>query len=80
MTDRFDGAAARARWLAEVGAALDEAERLTTRLARWRSSSSEAVMLRIQIVAVRAEVEALQRARPAPKWSKHALPRPDHTP
>ena len=80
MTDGVDEGAARARWLAEVGAALDEAQRLTRRLAHWHSSSTEAVILRIQIMAARAEVEALQRARNAPEWSKRARPRPDHKP
>jgi hypothetical protein len=80
MSDVGDEAANRARWLAEVGEALDEAQRLTARLAQWRSDSREAVMLRVRIMAVRAEVEAMQCSRPAPKWSKRASPRPDRIP
>lgn len=65
--------------------ALDEAQRLTTQLARWRSDSREAVLLRIQIMAVRSEVEALQRAQTGPLWSdrralKRDFPRADYTP
>lgn len=80
MPHRISEAANRARWLAEVGEALDEAKRLTASLAQWRYGSNEAVMLRIHIMAVRAEVEALQCSRPAPKWSKGASPQLDQTP
>ncbi len=80
MANARDTAMARAHWLAEVGDALQQAERLTTRLAQWRAGSPEAVILRIRIMAVRAEVDALQRSRNAPKWSSHHAPRPDQTP
>ena len=80
MPHRISEAANRARWLAEVGEALDEAKRLTASLAQGRNDSSQAVMLRIRIAAVRAEVKAMQRSRPAPKWSKRASPKLDRTP
>lgn len=85
MARPYHNAAARALWLAEVANALDEAQRLTTHLARWRSDSREAVLLRVRIMAVRAEVEALQHASTGPLWSdRRALPRDfpraDHTP
>ena len=85
MARPYHSAAARVLWLAEVANALDEAQRLTTHLARWRSDSREAVLLRVRIMAVRAEVDALQHASTGPLWSdRRALPRDfpraDHTP
>lgn len=53
--------ALRARWLAELSLALQEAHRLTERLTQFGPDTPEAVALRNQIQAVRAEVEALQR-------------------
>ena len=55
------GAEARAQWLAALADALAEAQRLTARLARWKPDSAEAVLLRVHIMAVRTEVESLQR-------------------
>ncbi len=77
MTDESDAAAMRARWLAEVGVALDEAQRLTARLAQSSLSTSSAMLLCLRIKAARAEVEALQRGRAAPEWSKAAPGRRD---
>lgn len=60
-------AVVRARWLAELAAALDEAHRLTLRLTEQGAETSEAILLRTQITAVRTAVEKLrrgQRSRP----------------
>jgi hypothetical protein len=77
MSNERDDATARARWLAEVGDALQRAQQLTTQLEQWHSGSPEAVILRVRIMAVRAEVDALQRSRKEPKWSKYHAPQPD---
>lgn len=66
--------------MAEVGEALGEAQRLTAQLTQWPFESQEAILLRVRIMAVRTEVEALQRSRPAPEWIKRAAPRPDQIP
>lgn len=81
MSQDHDSAARQAQWLAEVALALEEAQRLTGQLAKWRPDSREAVLLRVHIMAVRAEVDALQHHRTAPKWSKgRPAPRADRTP
>ena len=55
-------AVVRARWLAELTVALDEAHRLTLRLAEGQSDSGEAAAaLRVRIQAMRSEVETLRR-------------------
>lgn len=65
-TDDSERAIERATWLASVGAALDEAQRLAARLSDLSPSSPEAAELRWQIAAVRREVEISQRATPSP--------------
>lgn len=55
-------ASARGRWLAELAEALEEAHRLSIQLGHDRPESDEAVVLRVRIVAVRAELDALRRA------------------
>jgi hypothetical protein len=69
-------AADRARWLAELGAALEEARRVMKRLGA-AEGRIEAVELYARIEAVRLEVEAMQLAVPTaadegsgPKWIK----------
>ena len=95
MSSDNDPGGARATWLAELALALDEAQRLTSRLARWRLDSSEAIMLRIRIMAARTEVAALRASAHAlaasnehdpgwfggidPMW-KETGPRHDQTP
>ena len=56
-------AVVRARWLAELAAALDEAHRLTLRLTEFGAATSEAVVLRVRIQAMMSEVESLRRGR-----------------
>ncbi|HEY6049073.1 MAG TPA: hypothetical protein VIV07_08525 [Sphingomicrobium sp.] len=56
-------AADRARWLAELGSALDEARRVMKRLGA-AEGRIEAVELYARIEAVRLEVEAMQLAMP----------------
>lgn len=56
---------ARSRWLADLSTALDEAYRLAMLLASRNSDSREAIVLRTQIQAARAEVEALRRSAPS---------------
>lgn len=65
-TDDNERAIERATWLASVGEALDEAQRLAARLSDLSPSSPEATELRWQIAALRREVEISQRATPAP--------------
>ncbi|MEO5640275.1 MAG: hypothetical protein ABIQ98_00740 [Sphingomicrobium sp.] len=81
-------AAAKALWLAELGEALDTAQRLTRALCGLRSDSQEAVLLRVRIMGARSEVEALRIAARAeladtspeadPLWSPG--PHHDQTP
>ena len=54
-------AVVRARWLAELAVALDEAHRLTLRLTEFGAGTSDAVVLRVRIQGVMSEVESLRR-------------------
>ena len=69
--------AARARCLAELAATLDEAHRQSLELARVRPDTGEAIALRLQIVALRREVESLRGGHNAtrheldPIWPFH---------
>lgn len=51
----------RARWIAELSAALDEAQVLLSQLIADRIDPAEADLLRIRIVEVRKELHQLQR-------------------
>ena len=53
----------RARWLAELAAALAEAHRLTMRLASDGCDTGEAAALNAPIRALRVEVESLRRGK-----------------
>ncbi|MEO6248765.1 MAG: hypothetical protein ABIO85_09345 [Sphingomicrobium sp.] len=66
--------AARARWLAELAAALAEADRVVTMLLRWRGGSREAESLSNRIGAARSQVEALQRGGSGPDFPIEADP------
>ena len=55
----------RARWLAELAAALDEAQRLTVRLAGDDQDSGEAAVLHAHIRDLKVEVEGLRRGKHA---------------
>jgi len=55
-------ASARARWLAELAAALEEAQRFATLLGNEQPESDELGIIRARIKAVRAELESLRRA------------------
>ncbi len=57
----LNGAVQQARWLAELGTALDEASKLTVMLCDYCSGGCEASALRAQINALGVEVEAIQR-------------------
>lgn len=59
-------AANRARWLAELAAALDEAHRLSLRLSKVRPDTGEAIALRSLILALRTEVDGLRRGADPP--------------
>jgi hypothetical protein len=69
-----DVAARRARWLAELGDALDEARRLTKKLGA-AEGRIEAIELYARIEAVRFEVQAMRLRRTAqhlkfdPEWT-----------
>jgi len=69
-----DAAAKRARWLAELGYALDEARQLTKKLGATEGRM-EAVELYARIEALRFEVQAIQLRRTAqrlefdPEWT-----------
>ena len=54
-------AARRARWLGELAQALDQANRLLFRLREVAASGGEASSLHVRILALRAEINALQR-------------------
>ena len=54
-------AAGRARWLAELSAALDEAQLLLARLVTERISQADADQLRLSIDELRAELKVLHR-------------------
>jgi hypothetical protein len=54
-------AVSRARWLAELSAALDEAQALLTQLAVARVGEAEANLLRLRIDELRAELQSLHR-------------------
>ena len=56
-------AVARARWLAELAAALDQARDLLPALNYLRDNGSEAIALGARIDALRGEVELMQRLR-----------------
>lgn len=57
-------AARRAQWLAELRSALDDANRLALRLRALDPAASETALLHMRIVALKAEIDLLQRARP----------------
>ena len=54
-------AVVRARWLAELAVALEEAHRLTLRLTEFGAATSEAMVLRVRIQAMMTEVGSLRR-------------------
>ena len=60
---REDVAAGRARWLAEVAAALDEARALLINPGLGTEPTREAVELYLRIEAARLEVQALRLSR-----------------
>jgi len=70
-----DTAAKRARWLAEVAAALDQARHLTKELAA-QQESVDTIELTARIDAVRLEVQAMRLSRASgggqhndPEWT-----------
>jgi hypothetical protein len=73
VTNR-DAAAKRARWLAELGEALDDARQVTKQLGA-AEGRIEMVELYARIEAVRLEVQAMRMRRPAarpafdPEWT-----------
>jgi hypothetical protein len=79
-------AAERSRWLAELSAALEEADQLAARLGLARMHSREAMELLMRLAAARAQAQALRLGRPddrsgdtGPKWSNPPL-WPDESP
>jgi len=54
-------AASRARWLAELSAALDDAQSLLSRLVAERIDQADADLLRAQIEEIRTELRVLHR-------------------
>jgi hypothetical protein len=53
----------RARWLAELARALDQANRLALRLREGNPDSSELINLHARILALRSEIDWLRRGR-----------------
>jgi hypothetical protein len=51
----------RARWFAELSAALDQAQRLLSQLAAEGASPSETEPLRMRLLIIRVELERLNR-------------------
>lgn len=74
-------AAERARWLAELSEALDEAQDLASRLGLLQMQGAEAMELCLRLAAARAQVQGLQLARQDdedagavdPKWTNPPL-------
>lgn len=60
---REDAAAARARWLAEVAAALDQARSLLIELGASSGTTPERIELYVRIETARLEVQALRLGR-----------------
>lgn len=56
------GAEDRARWLAELAQAIDEAQKVAWRVGVTEGRSSEALELYVQLEAARLELEALRGA------------------
>lgn len=65
-------AAERARWLAELAEAIEEAQRVALRLGRAQGTSGKARELHAQLETARAEVEALRRGG----WSRQEVDLP----
>ena len=63
------GPAERARWLAELAAAIEEAQRVAWRLGVAEGDSSEAKELYARLEVARAEVESLRRGG----WSRQEV-------
>lgn len=86
MDAREQAAAARAQWLAALAEALEEARQLAVHLGYGQPYCEEAVLLRMQILAVQAQVEALRQSRAArlgAEWPSPwhgAAARPDQLP
>ena len=55
----------RARWLADLAAALDQAHRLVGRMLAHDPGSREAAVLRTRIRATQVEIDTLQRGLPS---------------
>lgn len=76
------GAAERARWLADLAHAIDEAQRVAWRIGVVEGTSSVALELYVRLEAARLEVEALcgapvaehRRPWPVPEWPVTATP------
>ena len=73
-------AAERARWLAELSTALDEAHKLASDLGLQHMPNPEAAELCARLAAARAQVKGLRIGRGddagqehGPKWSNHAI-------
>lgn len=73
-------AAERARWLAELSEALDEAQEVASRIGLLHMPGAEAMELCLRLAAARAQVQGLQLARPDedsgavdPEWTNPPL-------
>ena len=73
-------AAERARWLAELSQALDEAQKLASTLGLHHSDSPEAAELWARLAAAKVQVKGLRLGRAddpfgdqSPKWTNHAI-------
>ena len=70
-TSPTQAAARRAQWLGELRQALDDANRIALRLRDLAPAGREAALLHLRILALRAEIDALQRARPSRPAAVH---------
>ena len=73
--------AERARWLAELADALDDAHQIASEIGLAHVHHPEAVELRARLAAARAQVQGLRLSRPDersaqlnPKWSNSVWP------
>ena len=74
MTNELNdpGSAERARWLAELAEAIEDAKRVAWRLGFGEGNDSEARELYAQLEAARAEVEALRRGPGQQPWFRRS--------
>lgn len=84
QTDKQISAIMRARWLAELGRALEEARRLAPELSQSPPFANESAAIAVRVEEAISQVDGLRRARPiviadilGPKWLGYSADRSD---